>query len=643
MKKIKQILFTVSILVSLSACNKYLDIVPDNAPVIDQAFTMRTMAERYLATCYSSLPQHFATGRNPGLLSSDEFWLNSINNFSSGSYPAWHIALGSQNGDNPLINNWDGASGGRNIWEGISNCNIFLSRINGVPDMSATEIRQWAAEVKILKAYFHFLLVKQYGPIPILDNYIPVDMEPGAANYKREPVDEVFAYIDQTIVNAMPDLMEDLVNIQQEAGRITQLVAKAIRGEILITAASPLFNGNQGNEAGLKDKEGIALFNTTYSPQKWKLAADALKEAIVFAESHNRKLHRWSVPGNLSKTPEEQTIVQMNYREAFNENVDNQEVLWYDTKSLGNGAVQGHFSPARYDGLGTNHSNLVGFMSVTLNAVEQFYSKNGVPIEEDISFPYNSRYEIVKVPNTDAYKFNLQSGYSTIKLHMDREPRFYGGVIFDGGRLFMLINTADDKAYNTNFKLNGNVGKVDPSRYNITGYASKKHVNYQNTTATNNAFTARSYAYPIIRLADLYLYYAEALNEVEGPNEEIFHYLDLIRDRVGLSGVKTSWTTYSSNPTKPNTKDGLRLIIKQERTIELAFEGKRFWDLLRWKDAVAKLNTTIYGWDINQSQVNSFYRPTPLMNRSFSVREYFWPISLNERRRNPQLVQNIGW
>ncbi len=643
-KNAKNLFITgVLIISTLNSCDKYLDIVPDNAPVIDQAFNMRTMAERYLATCYNALPANFTLGSNPGLLSGDEFWLNSVNNYSAGNYPAWHLAMGTQNGDSPLINNWDGNNGGKNIWQGISNCNIFLNRIQGVPDMTETEIKQWAAEARVLKAYYHFLLLRQYGPIPIMDEYIPVDAEPGSYNFSRMPVDEIFNYIGTTITEAIPDLIEDITNIQQETGRITQVAAKAIKAEILIFAASPLFNGNQGIEANLKDKQGKALFNSTFDLQKWKTAADALSEAISFAESHNKKLHTWKIPGNLSTEPHESTIFQMNYREAFSENIDNQESLWYDTRSIANGTVQGLFSPPRYDGQSNNHTNLAGSMSVTLNAVERFYSKNGVPIEEDIEYPYSKRYELISVVSDENNKTSLQAGYRTVRLHLDREPRFYGAVAFDGGRMFMLINTSDEKAYNINYKLNGNVGKVDPTRYNITGYASKKHVNYQNTTGANNAFTARSYAYPIIRLANLYLYYAEALNELQGPSEEVYRLIDLVRERSGLKGVKESWANYSSNPSKPNTKEGLRAIIKSERSIEFAFEGKRFWDLLRWKDAVSELNTTIYGWDINQSDANSFYRLTPLFNRTFAEREYLWPISLNERRRNPELVQNIGW
>jgi hypothetical protein len=110
-----------------------------------------------------------------------------------------------------------------------------------------------------------------------------------------------------------------------------------------------------------------------------------------------------------------------------------------------------------------------------------------------------------------------------------------------------------------------------------------------------------------------------------------------------LNGVVESWQDYSSNPNKPGTKEGLREIIKRERTSEFALEGVRFYDVLRWKDGVKEFNTAILGWDINQSTVGSYYRTTMMYIRSFLEKDYFWPVSLNERRRNPNLVQSAGW
>ena len=133
------------------------------------------------------------------------------------------------------------------------------------------------------------------------------------------------------------------------------------------------------------------------------------------------------------------------------------------------------------------------------------------------------------------------------------------------------------------------------------------------------------------------------MNELNGPTAEALTYIDKVRARSGLKGVVESWTNFSSNPNKPNTKEGLREIIKRERTCEFALEGIRYYDILRWKDAVKEFNTPIMAWDINQYTANSYYRTTILYVRSFMDRDYFTPISLNERRRNTNLVQAAGW
>jgi hypothetical protein len=154
-----------------------------------------------------------------------------------------------------------------------------------------------------------------------------------------------------------------------------------------------------------------------------------------------------------------------------------------------------------------------------------------------------------------------------------------------------------------------------------------------------------SFIPPVIRLADLYLLYAEALNEADGANarDEAVSYVDKVRQRAGLRGVIDSWADYSYYPTKPSTKEGLREIIKAERTIELAFEGKRFWDLRRWKDATEELSKEIVGCDVNQQNANLYYRQVVFYSPSFTERDYFWPISRAELRRNLNLVQNYGW
>src|SRR5690606_6691558 len=129
-------------------------------------------------------------------------------------------------------------------------------------------------------------------------------------------------------------------------------------------------------------------------------------------------------------------------------------------------------------------------------------------------------------------------------------------------------------------------GKNRGDEQSITGYYTKKLVNFRSILQTTGVYQVQAYPFPVIRLADLYLYCAEALNEAYGPSAEAFHWIDLVRARAGIPSVESSWTSsYAKNPGKHTTKEGFREIIQKERLIEMAFEGTRYWDLLRWKKA----------------------------------------------------------
>ena len=103
-------------------------------------------------------------------------------------------------------------------------------------------------------------------------------------------------------------------------------------------------------------------------------------------------------------------------------------------------------------------------------------------------------------------------------------------------------------------------------------------------------------------MADLYLLYAEALNEAKKEEgtvpEDCYTYIDKVRARAGLKGVKDSWRLYANDANKPNTYEGFQTIVRKERMIELALEGQRFWDIRRWNLANQYFNKSLQGWDI---------------------------------------------
>jgi hypothetical protein len=158
------------------------------------------------------------------------------------------------------------------------------------------------------------------------------------------------------------------------------------------------------------------------------------------------------------------------------------------------------------------------------------------------------------------------------------------------------------------------------------------------------SWTQTRYAFPYIRLADLYLLYAEALNEVKAtPDAEVYSWIDKVRERANLKGVYESWTTYSDQPEKVTTQIGMRAIIHQERLIELAFEESPYWDILRWKEAEKRWNRPVRGWNVFGTVESTFYDVTTIAQSTFGTKDYFVPIKQSSLDRNANLVQNPGW
>lgn len=621
------------LLTAAQACKKsYLDIVPDNVATLDNAFANRNEAEKYLFTCYSYLPEEGHPDKNPAFSGGDEAWTYWPMSEDFFYLDPYNIARGEMNKTEPSLNYWDGFAG-KSLWQGIRSCNIFLENLDHVPDVEPYVKERWIAEAKFLKAYFHWYLFRMYGPIPIVDKSLPVTASPEEVKVYRQPVDSVVHYIanllDESTAgednNGLPLV---ITSSSTEMGRVTKVAALAIKARLLVTAASPLFNGNN-DFTGMNGKDGTPLFNSQYDAGKWTKAAEACKAAIDAAARAGIKLYYFN-PG--LSVVDDFTKVEMNIRNAVCEKW-NSELIWGLT-SEGNPTYWLQLYAIPQLVADPINLSLKGKLAPPLKMAEMFYTSNGVPIDEDKTWDYAHRYDLRTVTNTDS---GMQNGYQTIGLHFNRERRFYADMAFDGSTWFMKNGN-----YNIQSKLEQYTGKKQSRLYSVTGYYTKKVVNW-NLVYTGTSVTVEAYPWPVMRLADLYLLYAEALNET-GDQAGALAYINPIRARAGLNSVESAWSAYSTRPDKYTTKEGLRDIIHQERSIEMAFEGSRFWDLRRWKTAPQVLSQPIYGWDILQSTYEDYNRKVLLFSPRFlAPRDYFWPIKEYDLQINPHLVQNAGW
>lgn len=660
------------LLITLLGCNDYLDILPDDKPELEDAFKDRYNAEKYLFTCYNGLPNYVDPRNTLGLSGGGDIIYNERNTgggLSAGPPAPMMTFLRGNNTTNPFMNFWDGLNGApKNLWESIRHCNIFLENIlveNGGPrDMDESERNRWIAEVRTIKAYLHFYMLRLYGPIPIMDEATPISAKGDEVNVYREPVDVVVDYIVNTLDEVIDDLpVMDELDVVSEFGRFNKTIALSIKAKTLVLAASPIFNNNNYYN-GFKDERGIELFPNGDSHEKWVRALEAVDVAARAAEADGAEILITTDGGNNAirginiTNINDTTKAMVSLRQAVTESW-NPEVIWAVNESTT--LLQKWSTMVSNDEWlnfgGTAGSDLGQRHAPTMNVVEQFYSSNGIPIEEDSEWLDNGWYQnryLTQLPDEEHSKYFIKKGQETALLHFNRSLRFYASVGFDGGIWEGREKPLATASYPNMVRHSGSGYKHSEAYggYPYSGYLAKK-LSHLKTTYTETRITLirEDYSFPLIRLADLYLLLAESLNEVGGPAQtdskgnNAYYYLDLIRARSGMEGVVESWSKYAIDTykTKPNDANGLREIIRQERINELAFEGHFYYDIRRWLMAEAIFNKPILGWNKDGENKKDFYNVKVLTTPKFSMRDYLMPIRTNSILQNPNLVQNPGW
>lgn len=629
-----------------SRCD-YLEIVPDNTVEVGSLFENRDKALNALSTCYRYMP-NFEKLHQSMSLAGDE-WVGRLDasyaedrNIDRGE----KLMRGWNNSNEPIFNYWAGGGGVESLYEGIRVCNIFLENIENVPDLTPREREDWIAQVKVLKAYYHYYLTRLYGPIVIVDKNLEAYSPVEEVRQERQPVDSCFNYAVGLIDEVLKEGDLAIAREVSYLGQIDQQIAKAIKAEILLTRASPLFNGNSEYFSNFKGKNGQLLFPMEYDAEKWKEALDAVKEAIDIAETNGKKLYVydgtpkfWDVDN--FKNSE---IIQYAYNERFSiVEPWNDEVVWgYSGLDFTGQGGFAHATNMRSVADPTQAGYAWQWLGADFRMLEMYYTKNGVPIEEDKTFDYDNRMQLTTIPDDNYHQGYMQAGESTVKLSLNREPRFYAWLAVDRG-IWRTHDIANDLKMRYN-EFPGGRGAQHTTDFYWTGVGVKKFVHPE--SGTGHWARVVKFPYPIIRMSDLYLMYAEAYNEYYGPNQEVYDNLNKIRARGGLRSIEDVYSDASivKNVGKHLTKEGLREIIHKERSIELSFEGKKYFDVLRWKEANRYFTSPMKGWNTTGSDPGQYYILMTLQNRVWQTpRDYLMPLPLWDINRNPNLVQNPGW
>lgn len=640
--KILSGLFIVMIpLLLLSSCD-YLDVVPPEQVTADDTMKDRETALGFLYSCYIAVGKSCPFSYKASEASTDEY-THSLSWEEIGQQLAWNRL----NASNTAGGHWNAC------YDFIGHCHLFLRQLERTHPRGATEEDKthWRAEVAFLKAYYHFRLLEQYGPIPVINVYpdqnISASEMEGRAHYDYV-VDYIVGMCDQA-AEVLPAYYKN----DEDWGRATSTLCKALKARTLLYAASDLWNGSfpypdWKNVNYETPGYGTELVSKTYSREKWERALAACKEALNYAtnegqrklmqtEDAMRLVERYGVPmpyvpGVDSSTEEGKTFLEkvllMRYILNSYETDGNHEVIWGTWE--GDDNFQASLPTRIIKQVSDNNwKHGWGGMSPCLYSIENFYTKNGKLPELDNEFVSKGDWlKSAGVPERP----------EIINLNKQREPRFYAWFSFDGDDYSsMLVNGAPLRVNMRDSEVHG----YNPEAFNrdwcTTGYLNKKFCQPNALCNTSGNYQTTKYARPLFRLAELYLNLAEcyaALGDVEGTLSS----LNPIRERAGVPAL-----------TEADVTSEMTLMdwARSERFIELWGEGHRYYDVRRWMIAPEQLKAGAReGLNalVKNPSFEEFNRRT-VIDQPFQWenRMYILPISSGELYSDPQLVQAPGY
>lgn len=632
MKNFKYIFVLLMGLFSFSSCD-YLDIVPDERPTEEDAFEDISALQRYMYSCYGYLPLSNSGSGSLDLMTGDEV-VTAFEHETFASFPK-----GNYTSATPVISYWN------TIFSGIKQCYILINNVHRVPGASQETKDDYKAQAKFLIAYYHFLLIRSYGPVIVVKN--EPDILTAPKDYLgRTNLDECVEFV----ANLFDEAAENLPSERPVSsyGLATNVMAKALKAKLYVYAASPLFNGNTEFYADFKNPDGSSLMPLTYDAAKWKTAKDALRQAIDIAEQAGHALYVKPDYNAGNKAPLDS--VQHALRNTIID-AGNPEIIWAETRDEGLYGIQNkslpYVSAATWNGI-----------APTLAMLKRFYTKNGLPIDEDPEFNVDESFNIITV---DSLHGDIAAvGEQTFNFNLDREPRYYAWIAFQGGFYEVMNNESnggydDDKSYKKysgkgygklvcDFVLGGNcargkVGNIRQNNYSPTGFLNKKGVNPA-FAVKKNLQGPINHPWPILRLADLYLLYAEACVETNDL-DEAKKYLNFVRERAGIPSVEDSWAKVSV--TLDQAK--LREIVRQERMVEFYLENQNFWDMRRWLLAEKYFNVKAQGMNTEAGSLEDFVKTKEVIfERKFTgPMQYLLPIPLGDINKNSKIVNNPGY
>lgn len=636
-------------ILSLVSCEQgYLDTNLNDQANLDDIFSQTGNVRSYLSHIYSYIPLEEDNTKGAGWVVARGgqalfSWYDKGNYtlFRTGNYSAATMASDPE----AYYDIWE------DLYEGMHQCDIFLANIDKDKVDSKTIRDMLRAEAIFLKVYYCYCLVRQWGPVFIPENGKGVtDRECFEDNIKwmEESLDEAIPYL----ANSMADVTE---GVDKWQGRATKGAAMALKARILTMAASPLYNGCPLYVGQMKNSSGEFLFPQAADRSKWDEAAQACKDVI---DLNLYSLCKSTATGDSFKD------AAASYQQVFFIPW-NTETIWGWWLRTSNA-----YSSSAYSSLGALGSILAcqtpknfgkyAFSGTcpSLRMVDSYamYGTGRYPVKgyeqdtdgNDYSNPVIDQLSgYVSEGWTENYKQPVDADWApAFKAHnscVGREPRFYACLVPEGfywpnkdsqnndGRFTCYNDDASNSCYS-----------VTGVQHCRSGYAWRRNYPADTPLETGNDYTSLTGVYPEIRLAEIYLSYAEACNEKTSRDEATaIEYLNKVRMRSGLNDIRVAYPEVEGNQAL------LRELIRRERQVEFAMEPLSYYDALRWMTAEEDfpaanwtLKCSADNYEESYQRVCNEYAGAPAV---FEDRDYLYPISHKWLQQTPQMTQNYGF
>ena len=489
-----------------------------------------------------------------------------------------------------------------NSYGAIQYINLFLANVEGVKWSDDEELNKLFAQRLIGEAYglrgmFYFYLLRAHAGFGANGELlgVPIFTEPQTVESNFNQPRASFQACVEQIYNdlseaerRLPYEYEDVSgSVPTDFQNLTTDVGKY--NTVMGAKARQLYNGiiARAFRARTAILAASPLFEDAANAATWADAANAAAAVIDY---------KGGISGLASDGVEYYSPTIVN---TIQDGANPNEILWRGNKGSGdNDQESQNFPPSLYGN---------GYMNPSQNLVDAFPMSNGYPISDVTA-----------------------SGYDANNPYAGRDPRL-GKYIFYNG------STISEKSITININEGNQDGvNVTENRSTRTGYYMRKRLR-MDVNCNPASISKQPHYTPRIRYTEMYLNYAEAANEAWGPKNangrdySAYDVIKAIRKRAGIGGTNDAYLEACAA-----SKDKMRELIRNERRLELCFEGFRFWDLRRWK---ADLNEPVYGISWNGNS----YQKITVEERSYEDYMYCCPIPNSEILKYSNLIQNKGW